>query len=63
MNNTTSGSTFSRAWNNHIDELSSLGMPLIQQGEKDGQDYYKKLTQLQNELKHLVELARINDFS
>jgi len=56
---TTDKETYIKSWNNHIEELISIGYPLMRAG--DG--LFDELTRIQDRLEELVKIAADKDFS
>ena len=57
-NTTNDKQKYIAAWSHHVDQLTSLGMPLI---SKDA-ELYKELTAMQDRLRELVLIAADSDF-
>lgn len=50
------------AWNSHIKQLSSLGLPLLDVAVRGRISYYEELKQIQQRLEELVLIAAKKDF-
>lgn len=61
MTNTDSKAKYIAAWEAHIRELTSLGMPLTA-ASTTARSYYAELEAVQTKLYELVQIAAMQDF-
>jgi len=58
---TTDKDKYIRSWNDHIEQLNGLSLPLINSSD-DENDYWSELNNIQARLMEMVKIAADTDF-